>query len=117
MKQPLLDFTAAQVAPQRITMEPAAIQSRRSGLRAARAKATPQMHEYKACLKAIGPASDQEISRVLGWPIATTNARRGDWLEMQPGCIGTRGRMQITHPDGRKTSRTLWCWVGQEHTA
>lgn len=98
-------------APQRVTMAPSAIESRRSGLRASRQKGTPQMLEYRALLLAVGPLTDQDASLALGWPIATTNARRGDWLARNPGSIGARGRVQVTHPDGQKSSRTLWAWV------
>jgi hypothetical protein len=110
--QPLLDFTTAPVAPQTVTMAPSAIQSRRSGVRAARAKATPQMVEYRALLER-APITDQEAARALGWYVSTVNARRGDWLEALPGCIGARGRVSVTHPNGRKSSRTLWVWCGK----
>jgi len=99
-------------APQRVTMAPSAIASRRSGLRAARQKATPQMAEYRALLM-LGPLTDQGAAQKLGWPLATICGRRNDWLDMQPGCIGARGRVSVTHPDGRKSSRTLWTWVAQ----
>ena len=109
MSQPFLDFTAT--APQSATMSPTAREARKSGLAVARAKAPRQMNEYKAALVAYGPASDHEIARVLGWPLQTVNARRGDWLAHQPGCIGSRGRIQVVHPDGHKSSRTLWVFV------
>lgn len=99
--------------PQRVTMAPSAVQSRRSGLRAARQKATPQMAEYRALLIERGPLTDQDASTALGWPIATTNGRRGDWLARHPGSICASGRVSVTHPDGRKTSRTLWTWCAQ----
>lgn len=74
----LLGLFDAPVAPQRVTMEPSARQSRRSGLAVARSKTPPQMAEYRAALKAYGPASDHEIARVLGWPLATCCGRRND---------------------------------------
>lgn len=108
---PMLDFTSAPVAPARLTMAPEAVTSRRSGLRAARAKATPQMTEYRALLERRGPLTDMDAAAALGWFVSTVNGRRNDWLDMRPGCIGARGRVSVTHPDGRKTSRTLWTWV------
>jgi len=113
--QPFLDF--APVAPQRVTMAPSAIEARRSGLRAARAKATPQMAEYRAVLEQCGPLSDQEAARILGYPLATICGRRNDWMNAMPGCIGVRGRVSVTHPDGRKSSRTLWLWCGQNDSS
>jgi hypothetical protein len=109
--QPFLDFTAP-VAPQRVTMAPSAIEARRSGLRAARANATPQMAEYRAVLEQCGPLSDHEAARILGWPLATVCGRRNDCIQLWRECIGTSGRIHVTHPDGRQSSRTLWAWIG-----
>lgn len=108
MRQPTLDFTTAPRAQQAVTMAPSARESRRSGLRAAREKGTPQMLAYREALIAIGPATDHDVARKLGWMLSVVNGRRNDWLDMTPGCIGARGRVQVTHPDGTKTSRTLW---------
>jgi len=102
--QPFLDFTAAPVAPQRVTMAPTAIEARRSGLRAAREKMPAQLREYLTCLRAIGPASDHEVARVLGLPVSTVNARRADAGRQ----VEAHGRIMVTHPDGKRSSRTLW---------
>lgn len=94
--------------PQSVTMAPSAIEARRSGLRVARAKAPTQLREYLACLKAIGPASDHKVARVLGLPVSTVNARRADAGSQ----VEAWGRVQVTHPDGKRSSRTLWRVVG-----
>lgn len=107
MPLPLFD-----TPPARVTMAPSAIESRRSGLRAARQKATPQMAEYRALLESVDVLTDQEAAKRLGWPLSTVCGRRNDWLDARPGCIGARGRVSVTHPDGRKSSRTLWTWCG-----
>jgi hypothetical protein len=112
-QQPFLDFAAT--APPSVTMSPTAREARKSGLRVARAKAPRQMNEYRACLQQIGPASDQEVARVLGWQISSVCGRRNDWRDHQPGSIGSRGRVQVTHPDGTRTSRPLWTWVERGH--
>lgn len=107
----LLNFDAAPFAPQSVTMAPSAREARRSGLLVARAKMPTQLREYLACLKQLGKASDQEIARVLGWALSCVNGRRADAQHMYPGRIIAAGRVQVTHPDGRRTSRTLWSWV------
>lgn len=111
MKQQPLDFSAAPVAPQAVTMAPSARESRRSGLRAARAKATPQMAEYRALLERRGPMTDQDAANALGWPLSTVNGRRNDWINMRRGSVVDRGRVVIIHPDGSRTSRTRWVFV------
>ena len=93
-------------APQRVTMAPSAIESRRSGLRAARAKGTPQMLAYRALLERRGPMTDQDAANALGWPLSTVNGRRNDWINMRRGSVVDRGRVAIIHPDGSRTSRS-----------
>lgn len=98
-------------APQSVTVSPTAREARKSGLRVARAKAPTQMLEYVAALRQCGPASDHEIARVLSLPLSTVNARRADASQAYPGRIVAAGRVQVTHPDGSRSSRTLWRWV------
>lgn len=98
-------------APTPVLITPTAREARKSGLRVARAKAPTQMLEYIAALKQCGPASDHEIARVLGLPIATVNGRRADASQAYPGRIVVDGRVQVTHADGKRSSRTLWKWV------
>lgn len=100
------------IAPSRVLMSPVVRAARKSGLRVARAKAPTQMLEYRDCLKQNGPATDHEMARDLGWPIATVNARRADLNNHQPGCVEALGRVIVTHPDGKRSSRTLWRWAG-----
>lgn len=92
-----------ELAPTSLTMAPTAVQARRQS-RPAPSGITEAMRDYAAALQRIEPATDHEVSallrRELGitdplnarWSLTTINARRNDWLKLDPICIEAVGR-------------------------
>ena len=118
---PLVPPTAQEhpVAPPRAVMEPAAVESRRSGRQVTRGPGTPGdgWFVYRDALRIIQPATDHQVSAYvrtmlgldgrdhIAWGLSSINGRRNDWCDFDPGCIQAAGKVR---PPGGRASRTLW---------
>lgn len=98
-------FSDAPVAPPAVTMAPAAIEARREGHAAQRGPRRPtrSMLLYRDALRAIQPATDHDVAARAGLPLASVNARRADWLALDPTCIEAVDRVKSAH-----ASRARW---------
>jgi hypothetical protein len=93
---------------QQLTMQyPAAVRSRRSGLRRARRVGETLRERYAQLLRDRGPLSDHDAAAALGVLSTTVGARRSELMAARPGCIESAGRQ--AQPYG--VSRTVWRWV------
>lgn len=105
---PLIPGLFSDEAPQSVTVQPIARESRASGRRVGRV--APKMLAYRDALIRFGPATDAEIAAVLGVGVSSCCGRRGDWNETAPAdrpVVVAVDRVRVG-----EASRARWQWVG-----